>query len=383
MIDTIVLTLPPELFAITEHNRFDPSTKGLFERPYYTLGGRGNFSCFQNPTKEEFEKGIYKPRLTATKRMGKGAFITTLKIEFSIPKLLFGNNFDEVEEHHFDKIVNLLQKRLQEMGVLVFEHVLKSAPVSAVHYSKNIALTDYSTPSAILKELSKINLNQKLDLNQTDFRNEGHSLKFRANYFEISLYDKLKDLKKAKTSEKRAIERDNALQLTLFDDLKPKKPFEVLRMEIRLNNRVKIKQVFKTLNISCEIIFSSLFKKDISQKILLSYLNEIKNGYSLLAYKPKTMKDFIIDFRMQNPKVKIRKMLQVLGLKMACNDMGIREFRKSTEFYGDYSWYRLKKDLTAYKYPKRQLSVIKPIEKALLDFTPLRLADFEEKKQTT
>ncbi|MDD5237346.1 MAG: hypothetical protein PHU96_00080 [Candidatus Omnitrophica bacterium] len=383
MIDTIVLTLEPDLFAITDHDKFDPSTKGLFEAPYYRLGRRANFACFQNPSKEELKKGIYKPRLTVTKRMGENGFIVTLKIEFSIPKLLFGNNFDEAEEGDFGEVVNILQKRLQEMGVLVFKNVLENTPVSAVHYSKNITLTDYSTPYAVLKELSKINLNQKLDLNQTDFRNEGHSLKFRANSFEIALYDKLKDLKKAKTSEKRAIERDNALQLSLFDDLKPKKPFEVLRMEVRLNNRAKIKQVFKTLNIPYEITFSSVFKKDISQKTLLLYLDEIKNAYSLLAYKPKTMKDFIIDFRMLNPKVKIRKMLQVLGLKMACNDMGIREFRKSTESYGDYSWYRLKRDFTAYKYSENPLSVIKPIEKALFEFTPLRLVDFEEKKQTT
>ena len=42
----------------------------------------------------------------------------------------------------------------------------------------------------ILKELSKIDLNKMLDLNQTDFRNEGHSLKFRANSFEVSFMKK-------------------------------------------------------------------------------------------------------------------------------------------------------------------------------------------------
>ena len=94
-------------------------------------------------------------------------------IEFSIPKLLFGNNFDEVEEKQFEEIIKRLRDILDHMGVQVLPETLRGASVSAIHYSKNIPLMDYSTPSMILKELSKIDLNQRLDLNQTDFRNGG------------------------------------------------------------------------------------------------------------------------------------------------------------------------------------------------------------------
>ncbi len=98
MIDTIVLMLRDSEFSIVAHDKFSPSTIGLFRPPYYTLGGRGNISCYQNPTREELKKGIYKPRLTVTKRIGKGGYSVALKMEFSAPKLLFGNNFDELEE---------------------------------------------------------------------------------------------------------------------------------------------------------------------------------------------------------------------------------------------------------------------------------------------
>jgi len=378
MIDTIVLTLKPDLFAITDHDKFDPSTKGLFEAPYYRLGRRANFACFQNPSKEELKKGIYKPRLTVTKRVGQNAFIITLKIEFSIPKLLFGNNFDEVEENNFAEVISVLQKRLQEMGVLVFRNILENAPVSAVHYSKNITLTDYSTPYGILKELAKINLNLKLDLNQTDFRNEGHSLKFRANSFEIALYDKRKDLQKAKISEKRAIESDNVLQFELFDQWKPKDPFEVLRMEIRLNQRVKIKQILEKLNIKSDLTFSSLFNQATAQKVLLFYLTQMKSGYALLAYRSKSIKDFIVDFKINNPKTKIRKMLQILALKTAIEEMGIREFRETTKPYGRHNWDRLKSDLSIYRFPEGSLAPLKTMQESLTEFKPLRLKDFDK-----
>ena len=58
-----------------------------------------------------------------------------------------------------------------------------------------------------------------LDVNQTDYRNEGHSYKWHCNSYEIVFYDKIKDLEKAKHSDKRAIEKDNAIQLNLFPQI--------------------------------------------------------------------------------------------------------------------------------------------------------------------
>ena len=40
-----------------------------------------------------------------------------LKIEFSAPKLLFGNNLEELEEADFDKIINKLQEIIKEREV--------------------------------------------------------------------------------------------------------------------------------------------------------------------------------------------------------------------------------------------------------------------------
>ena len=374
MIDTIVLMLQyPSQFSIAEHERFSPSTKALFQSGF-SSGSRGYFSCFQNPTKEDLKNGLYKPRLTATRRVGQ----ITLRIEFSIPKLIFGNNFDEVDDSSFAQVVDTLTKKLREMGVVIFREAIVNAPVSSVHYSKNIPLTDHSTPYGILKEISKINLTQALDLNQTDFRNEGHSLKFHANSYELVLYDKMKDLQKAKTSGKRALERDSAIQLDLFEHLKPKKSFEVLRIEARLNKREVIRRMLKGAGVICEPTFAELFKKNISQRVLLSFLEKIEAGYALIAYKPKTVKDFIADFRIKRPKAKMRKMLQILGLKTALNEMGIREFREATKNYGKHHWPRLMKDLATCKF-RTSFSAIEPLIKALVKFEPLKLSDFCER----
>ena len=69
-----------------------------------------------------------------------------LKIEFSAPKMLFGNNFDELTDSDFPNLLTKLKRTLKEMGVFILEDHLTSAPVSAIHFSKNIPLTDYTIP---------------------------------------------------------------------------------------------------------------------------------------------------------------------------------------------------------------------------------------------
>jgi len=375
MIDTIVLMIQPKDFAIRDHNRFSPSTKGLFEPPYYAIGGRGNISCVQNPSNKNLKQGIYKPRLTVTKRCVKGGFAVFLKVEFSAPKLIYGNNFEELTDKDFEQVIENLHKALYEMGVVVFPKILREAPVSAVHYSKNIPLTDYSTPGSILTKISKINLTMALDLNKTDYRNEGHCLKFHANSHELALYDKMKDLEKSKKSEKRAVEKDTAIQLDLFETFKPKKPFEVLRMETRLNKREVIRRTFKKLRITAEPTFKAVFKTSISRKVLSSYFELIKVGYSLVAYEPKSAKDFVSEFRFIQPKAKVRKMLQMLGLLIACKEMGVRGFREAIRIYGNHHWPRLLKDWRECNLTATS-PALKPIEGALQGFKPLRLRDY-------
>ena len=332
--------------------------------------------CYQNPTPNELKQGIYKPRLTVTKRINKlHNFEIIMKIEFSIPKLLFGNNFDELEDSDFEKVVQILKERLREMGVFILEHRLVNAPVSNIHYSKNNPITDYSTPYTYLEILAKANINLRLDVNQTDFRNEGHSVKYRTNSFEVVFYDKMKDLNKAKISEKRAEEKDNQIQLNLFDDITFKKPFEVLRMEVRLNRKQKLIQMLKKIGFVEEPTFQALFKKDIAQKILLYYLGEIEAGFPAVLRYESEPKDFMSEFAINNPQVGLKKALQMFGLKVLFDTIGVREFREVTKQYGRENWYRLNKELEGFVYPQKPDSFTF-LRSAVTEFKPLKMFDF-------
>lgn len=368
MIDTVALMLDSKMFITFNKDNFYKQTQ--------STGNKLFTKYVRNPSKTEIEQFGYLPRLTYFNR---GFDEQMVKIEFSAPKLLFGNNFDELEDISLDEVINKLQEQLAKINIKIFNKLLKFAPVTLIHYSKNIPLTDYSTPYQILNELRKINLNQKLDLNQTDFRNEGHSLKFRTNTFEIAFYDKLKDLKQAKISEKKSIEKDNYIQLNLFKETKITEPFEVLRMEIRLNKKQKIKHVLGLLKIDTEPTFINLFNKSISQKVLLYYWQKIMSKYpAVIAYKPKDKKDLLAELMVNNPHLSLKKINETVGAKSSIDEMGIREYREMTKKYGKTGWYRLNKELKSIKLSKNyQYQPFKNINNALSEFRPLKLVDFQ------
>jgi len=377
MLDTIVLTLSKGMYFINEPDRFEPSARLILDENS-SLGGRGYIPAKQNPTKTELKNGFYKPRLTLTNRYNHtGRREASLKIELSLPKLLFGNNFDELTLSDFDPVTTLLKSRLKEMGVMIFTKVLENAPVSAIHYSKNIPLTDGTTPHYLISKIKEANISLSLDINQTDYRNDGHSYKWHSNSYEVAFYDKLKDLEMAEKSEKRAIENDNALQLNLFETFKERKRLEVMRMEVRLNKRQKIGQLFRTLGIQSELTLKNLFNPTIAQQVLLHYLDELESKrLPLFDYKPTSPKSLLADLVINNPNMGIRKTIQLYGLKQAFDSTTPRELRNMFSKYGQRSWYRLIAEAKTIKLPTTR-SPLGIVREHLTRFEPLKLVDFQ------
>ena len=72
--------------------------------------------------------------------------------------------------------------------------------------------------------------------------------------------------------------------------------FEVLRMEARLNNRRKIQQILRKLNIKAHLTFKGLFKTNIARKVLLHYLDEIEPYFALQAMKGRPCSTSVVGF---------------------------------------------------------------------------------------
>ena len=315
MIDTIILRIKEFDFQIKSHEAFTPNCLGFFRAPYTPFNGQTNLKAVQNPTKLDRQQKNYKPRLTVIKRIGRqGGFDIELRIEFSVPKLLCGNNFQEVDEKDFDSILSKLQAKLREMWVSVSVESLRQANVATIHYSKNFCFTDHTTASALISDISKVDLTRRLDLNKTDFRNEGKALYYYAQSHSLVFYDKVQDLIQP---GKRASEKDGAFnwQRTIFDEIRRKQavPLEVLRMELRLCDRRKMKALLKYLNLEAELTFEGLFKKEIAQTALLDYWSKIHEEVrvkALMSRKPQDLLEAIFKI----PDLTLQKSLTLFAI---------------------------------------------------------------------
>src|SRR3984893_8815720 len=382
MLDTVVLTLDCQQFEVLQPDRFSPSAKGLLLPPYYPLWSRGHFTCVQNPTKADLQAGRYLPRLTLAKRKSSAGFALTLRIEFSAPKLIFGNNFDELETRDFAKVLIALHHALGGMGIWVSTDVIRKARISTIHYSKNIAFTDYTTCWMVMSELDQIDLSSRLDLSRTDFRDKGHAIRYHANSFEVTFYDKLKDLEKARYSEKRAIEGSYGAQLEMLKGLDSlPKQLEALRIEVRLGTRAKIRRLMKRIGADAEPTFEALFSSDIAKSVLGHFWINVRArlplSHKVDALRPEDLLSMLA--YAGKGTVRLSKLLQQLGCTVLVDSVGIRGAGAALSRHcSRRSLQRYKRELKALPVrPARSFRPLIQVDLALSRFEPMRMKNFQ------
>lgn len=341
MLDTVVLTIPANRFRVQNPERFSPPSSILWQPGNYLI------RCVNNPTAQDKKDGWYKPRLTLIKRPGKVPFDIPLRIEFSAPKLLFLNNIDELEETDFETVLKTLKVRMREMGVDVPLEILRTAPVSVFHASKNIILKDGYTASFAINELQKISLSRRLDMNKADFRNEGQALQYYTNSYAFVAYDKMRDITKPKN---RAIDKDKTgYQLSLFEQIKQRSATpEILRIEVRMTKKPKMLSVLDKLEFNKAATFENIFNKMLCQQMITYCWKEFLGNNTLFLFDMSSGPQQIFREIVENaPGITTKEAIYLLGLKVLCRDTGgIRQFRRLLEeYFSDRTWYRLAKNL--------------------------------------
>ena len=358
MIDTVILTLPKYKVKNEQGNDklgFDAQSQNKFFSKWV-----------KNPTKDLLESGNYYPRLTGIKRMQE----YFVKIEFSVPKILYGNNLDELEDKDFNLVVDTLQKRLEDMGVYISKLDLAEAKVSAIHFSKNIELKDGVTAQYVIRQIRKTNKRKSFD--NTDFRygNDGQSIQFYSKAHSFVIYDKIADLHK---NEKRAIDKDtNKFQASLFDELA--KETEVVRFEVRLSEYQKLKGCLKEVGFNEDLKFNRLFSSSLSQKIVMKYWKSITDKSKICFYSFGEPKQILEQICIKFPKLKANKKIQLVGLLLlAKDDNGITELRTILcKNNTDRNWYRIAKDFQELTKTLQELNVrdwVKQIEQGLNNYS--------------
>ncbi len=369
MLDTIILQIDHNKFYIEEYENFGASKEQI-------LSSKSPFKKWiNNPSKKD---AIYKPRLTLIKRGVR--FV--LKIEFSAPKLVFGNNIDELDDGDFDLVIETLRERLQSMGVLVFSTYLENSEVISFHPSKNIPLSKGYTANLAIRELNKIDCGKHFDFDEKSYRNNGEVLQFYTRSHSLVIYDKINDLVKPR---KRATDKDQAKQqLPIFDYIKNnEQTLQILRLEIRLSLKQKMNNVMEFIEQKTNPTFRDIFNKELCKKIVNYYWDNFF-GNNTFIFNTNSSPQYILQLIfMKYPKIKILKAITVVSLYLLCkDDDGIRGFRQIIDNHRRKraDWQVVKQNLKLFEddiFTGSTWGFIKDIRKELKDFRPFRLTSNE------
>lgn len=366
MIDTICLLIPKDRMSFLA----EVSSWELYSKT-------DQYAKFvRNPSKAEKETGKYFPRLTGYKR--QFSIEANVRMEFSVPKLLYLNNLEELEEKDFPQVIEALQDRLKTMGVLITKSILENAPVSSVHFSKNILLQDGYTVTHLISEMNKVNLRKSFDFAKTRFMNDGQSLYAHTTSHQLVIYDKVADLGKDK---KRAIDKDQTLyQRSLFSVLnKEAEPKEIIRFEIRLSQKQKLNKVFEDLGYEKNPNFRQVFKNEMSKRVVNDYWKKLIKERNLGLFSiAVSIKDILRTLFLADKKLKPKQAIYLLGLFMLAKDEnGMRQLRTIVSKRShDRTWYRIAKDMqqASELITKNKLrDWVTQIDKALEDYQPYKI----------
>lgn len=368
MIDTVKLSLDvnPDIFV-------DNKNLEGFSSSHIIGAGRSRNVAI-NPKISAVQEHGYLPRLTLRhKTTTHGSFSHQLFVEFSAPKLLFGNNLEELTDNDLEPLLQRLQETLHLLTGYRFDiDTLRNANVSTWHVSKNFVFRDYTTCLAVIEALSKADMSKAYDIQRTTYKH-GEALQFHTNTLDVTFYDKVAELRQSKKSPKRSVEKYATKQIELLDVLEKLKPLDVLRFEIRLSNRTRVKSTFRDLG---EWTFESLFSASTSQALLKKHWDTISNSLDFISLdtdKPWSVFQNVIN---ENPSIKTAEALRLVGCLVIANQVGARTLQAQiTKTSGQHVWYRIRPSIRG-PTKQRYKSFIQ-ITNDLEGFTPVRISDLQ------
>ena len=212
------------------------------------------------------ECGLYYPTIRYCERpIGGGISGKTweLAIEFSIPKLMCGNNLYEFDETSLSDIAKTLHERLTEMEI----HFISQADILELYVrrmdpGKNILMNSRLGVDSVIRSISNADVNRWLKFDKVNYENGGRLIRCHSKNEDITFYDKSKELERQSVG-------NGAVAATKFSG--------VLRFEIKMHGKRTIERRMRGagLTIPEEWEFQNLFKNEICHTLLSKRLKYI------------------------------------------------------------------------------------------------------------
>lgn len=343
MIDTIILEVDlgdPKKQKIISRETFDqwsPSLEGVLSAPYRKLGAKGNIKCTNNCTSEEKAKRRYVPKLTVYKQVTSKGFKYQLYIEFSAPKILFNNNFEEVDEADLEELCTRLSGVLASKGITLSRNEIKRAKVRTIHYSKNIILKDGVTMHELISMAKKASISTRRRVSNEIYCERGEAIHVYNNTKGFCIYDKIGELEVAKKTEKGNIEQDSWCQFGIIAKLLSElgvTSLDVARLEYRLGDKANIRRAVEPIigpkpRSTTAYTLEQLFQKKIAKKLLEQEFEMVASKLPEIVTNTESMESIIYRIHQLNPNIKTGQLISTIALYSIAREMPLRDAEKA------------------------------------------------------
>lgn len=258
-----------------------------------------------------------------------------MKIQFSVPKLLYGNSVLEVVESDKDRVFMELKAALAKVTIIVETESIAKAALTTVHLCKNVFLPRNIKMRELLNELQKVDINKVVDVTGKQFKNGSRMLSVYSGVIEHVFYDKISDSlrPKNKRSDKGHIspERDFIERYNLQDK-------ELFRYEYRIK---KTQTVRREVNLALEreplenILFKDIFRKGVLEKMTVKAWRDLidRPENQLALFRPTDRLTLFLHILAEAEKRgtgahSMNTALIGYGLACAIQDHGAKEVRR-------------------------------------------------------
>jgi hypothetical protein len=226
------------------------------------------------------KKGFYAPRLELREYETKKRARYYLFITVSVPKLIYGTNYYEADNHDFNLFKKILTEHIVRSGITFSSEMLNKSKIDRIDFSKNIRLPGWTgTASQFIRSLSAFNYKQrsdfKYDIQIIGSGRIGDYIKFNNSSQDFTVYDKTSEI-----INHGFTKEENDL-ISLIKAGKVKK--NLLRFELSLHNKQTMKK-FLAKFIKSEITLEKVFNKKISREVITATFNNVyPAGFAILV----------------------------------------------------------------------------------------------------
>ncbi len=381
MIDTITI----ELNAYRSYTDSDFNLKAKWGTNYQQ---EKNKTCYMYNvalewSKEAKEKWEYLPEVTyvnfpnpSAKKEDNGR-IYGYQITFSAPKLLYGNNIEEVTEDQFEEIVDVLYEQLQFLALPteISKQDIKQAKLRRLDYGKNAMIAELMPGEQFCSMLMRSEHTYRSKYAQAQYR---HGDLYRENIKtrSVVVYDKLAEFRN--TLKKKPKELNVREQFFLAAE--KAHLFQVFRLEVQIQNLNQIAIELERFGVKrADITFERVFSQELAHNVLMRYwkgvIKNLDPNPELFSEENifATFNEMTINKGNKTPM----NLLATFGLRYLAHKCGLGNVKDI--FYREYdsqAWGRVEKLYEEPKLNQGLYTFIDSIEKIIDNMEPLQFGEY-------